>query len=198
MSLSVRLNELIRAGFTGIWINSCEQQDALVELATMCRAESWQLLGWNIEQGLHQVGQSASDTQPADPLSAIRAMTVPSLEHDTRVLVLENFHRLLGSAEIVQALLNAIEVGKVLRSFIVILSPTVQLPSELEKLFVTVEHELPSRDQLLEIARGIATEANELPSGNKLDAVLDAAGGVGEKRGRGYFRDTLVGTIRFS
>ncbi len=38
-----------------------------------------------------------------------------------------------------------------------------------------MQHELPSREQLLEIARGIATEANELPAGNKLDEVLDAA-----------------------
>ncbi len=119
-------------------------------------------------------------------------MIVPSPEHETRCLVLENFHRLLGSAEIVQALLHAIEAGKVLRSFIVILSPVVQLPPELEKLFVTVQHELPSREQLLEIARGIATESDELPQGMELDAVLDAATGLTRYEAEGAFSLSLV------
>src|SRR5262249_41073417 len=62
--------------------------------------------------------------------------------------------------------------------FVVVLSPVVQIPTELEKLFVVVEHDLPNRDQLEEIARGIATEDNELPQGAELASVLDAAAGL--------------------
>ena len=59
-----------------------------------------------------------------------------------------------------------------------ILSPVVQIPVELEKLFVVIEHELPGREQLLEIAAGIATEEGELPNGPELDTLLDAASGL--------------------
>ncbi len=62
MTLSVRLNELISAGFTGIWINSCEQQDALLELSSMCRTECWQLLSWNIEQGFIRLAKRQQPT----------------------------------------------------------------------------------------------------------------------------------------
>jgi hypothetical protein len=44
----------------------------------------------------------------------------------------------------------------------------------LEKLFVVVEHDLPGREQLEEIARGIATQDGELPEGDDLGTVLDA------------------------
>ncbi len=44
-----------------------------------------------------------------------------------------------------------------------ILSPVVQIPTELEKLFVVVEHDLPSRQQIEEIARGVATKLGNLP-----------------------------------
>ena len=43
---------------------------------------------------------------------------------------------------------------------------------------MVIEHDLPGRDQLERIARGIATEAGELPEGEGLTAVFDAAAGL--------------------
>ncbi len=192
MTLASRMNELIRAGFSGIWISSQEHQDAIAELAAMARDEGWQLATWNIERGLHAVGNVAITAEASDPLAAVRAVTTPAGDEATSIFVLENFHRFLGSAEIVQAVSHAVFLGKVNRSFIVILSPTVQLPPELEKLFVTVEHELPGRDQLLEIAQGIATETGELPEGRELDDVLDAASGLTRYEAEGAYSLSLV------
>ena len=79
------------------------------------------------------------------------------------MLVLDNFHRFLNSAEVVQALVRQIASGKQNRTFLLVLSPVVQIPVELEKLFVVLEHELPDRDQLEAIARGTATEPDDLP-----------------------------------
>jgi hypothetical protein len=58
---------------------------------------------------------------------------------------------------------------------------------ELEKLFIVVAHELPSRAQLEEIARGIATEAGELPEGNELKTVLDASAGLTRYEAEGAY-----------
>ena len=81
----------------------------------------------------------------------------------TALLVLDNFHRFLNSAEVMQALVRQIASGKQNRTFLLVLSPVVQIPVELEKLFVVLEHELPDRDQLEAIARGTATEPDDLP-----------------------------------
>ena len=54
----------------------------------------------------------------------------------------------------------------------------VNIPVELERQFVVIEHDLPGRDQLERIARGIATDHGELPEGDALTAVLDAAAGL--------------------
>ena len=50
MTLSVRLAEYVRACFTGIWIESHEHQDALVEIAQLCRNEQWQLATWDVNK----------------------------------------------------------------------------------------------------------------------------------------------------
>ena len=108
------------------------------------------------------------------------------------MIVLKNFHRFLQNAEIAQTLHNLLATGKQSRLFLVVLAPVVQVPIELEKLFVIVEHDLPTREQLLDLARGVATEDGDLPSGPPLDALLDAAAGLTRYEAESAFSLSLV------
>jgi len=188
MTLSERFAEYVRACFTGIWVESHEHQDALAEIARLCRDEDWRLATWDVDGGLQIAGQ----VEAADPLSAIKAVGALATPDGTAVLVLQNFHRFLQSAEVIQALARQVIAGKQNRTFVVILSPAVSLPTELEKLFVVLEHELPSREQLHEIAQGIATEEGELPQGHELELVLDAAAGLTRYEAENAFSLSLV------
>jgi hypothetical protein len=192
MTLKQSVSELVRACFAGIWIESHEQTDAIAELAELCREEQWQLVTWDIERGLRGPTGSSSEQEAGDPLSAVRVVSSLADGETPAIVVLQNFHRFMQSAEIVQALAHAIHNGKQRRAFVVILSPILQLPVELEKLIVTVEHRLPDRQQLLEVAAGIATEADEMPEGSQLDAVLDAAAGLTRYEAEGAFSLSLV------
>ena len=195
MQLASQLAELVRACFTGIWIESHEHQDAMLEIAGLCRDEDWRLAVWDIERGLHLPGQSAAEPAEAesqDPLAAIRAVNALASDDGAAILLLENFHRFLQSPEIVQALIHQIIAGKQNRTFIVILSPIVQIPTELEKLFLVLDHQLPDRDQLQQIAQGIATEEDELPNASELDTVLDAAAGLTRYEAEAAFSLSLV------
>ncbi|HWA97697.1 MAG TPA: AAA family ATPase, partial [Pirellulales bacterium] len=188
MSLCQQLREYIAACFTGLWLQSFEHEDALREIAQLCRTENWRLATWSIDEGLSVPGQ-ASDSSAADPLAAVRSLRALASDTGTAILVLVNFHRFMNSAEIVQALSTQITAGKRHRTFVVILSPVVNIPVELEKQFVILEHELPGREQLEEIARGVATEVGELPESDDLDAVLDAAPGLTLHQGGETFAD---------
>jgi hypothetical protein len=194
MELSKTLHELIQACFTGIWIRSQEPDEALREIAELCRQERWQLAIWDIDQGLRVNGQpvGSNDNQAGDPLAAVRAVHTLAAAGSSALLVLTNFHRFLQSVEIVQALVRQITSGKHARTFAIVVAPIVQIPPELEKLFVVLNHELPGRDQLAEIARGIATAEGELPAGQELEQVLDAAAGVTRYEAEGAFSLSLV------
>lgn len=146
---------------------------------------------WNIEQGLSVPG-TEPDSGGADPLAAIRSLGSLATSDGTTLLVLENFHRFLNSAELVQALIRQITLGKQQRTFVVVLAPVVQLPPELDKLFMVIDHELPDREALAEIARGIATEPGELPEGSALETLLDAASGLTRYEAEGAFSLSLV------
>ncbi len=52
MILKERLRELVDACFTGIWLQSYEHEDAVAEIAVMCREQAWRLATWDISSGL--------------------------------------------------------------------------------------------------------------------------------------------------
>jgi hypothetical protein len=113
-------------------------------------------------------------------------------QEGTALLVLRNFHRFLGSPEVVQALDTAISAGKQNRTFVVVLAPVIQIPVELDRQFVVIEHDLPGRDHLRQLARSIANEPGELPDGDELDAVLDAATGLTRFEAENAFSLSLI------
>jgi ATPase family associated with various cellular activities (AAA) len=195
MTLAERLSEYVRAAFSGIWVQTHEQDDAFEEITRLCRSNDWTLTSWDIDRGLGingQVPNPAITPAAADPLSAIKALNSLGSPGGTTILTLKNFHRFLGSAEIVQALDTAISQGKQAGKIVVVLSPVIQIPVELERAFVVVEHDLPGRDQLEQIARSIATEPGDLPEGDDLGLVLDAAAGLTRMEAENAFSLSLV------
>ena len=195
MPLSQNLREYVSACFTGIWIQSHEHSDALREIAQLCRDEKWALATWDIDRGLSVAGgggEAATASSATDPVAAIKSVNALATPKGSALLVLPNFHRFLQSTEIVQALAHQIQQGKNNRTFILILSPVVQIPTELDKLFTVIEHDLPDRQQLETIARGIATEKGEMPDGDDLQHLIDAAAGLTRYDAEGAFSLSLV------
>jgi hypothetical protein len=191
MSLAQRVTESVRACFTGLWIETREPPEALATLARLCQTEQWRLVSWNIDQGLSLSGGSSEPTV-RDPLAALRSVSALATPDGTVLLVLENFHRFLSSIEIVQAVARQILEGKQQRTFLVVLAPIVQIPVELQNLFVILTHERPDREQLKEIAAGIATEPGELPEGAEQESLLNAAAGLTRYEAEGAFALSLV------
>ena len=199
MSLRQQLAEYVRACFTGLWIESHEHPEALMEISSLCRDEGWRLATWDIDSGLSVPGSTVESTSNStDPLSAIRAAGSLAQAEGTTILALQNFHRFLASAEVVQSLAKQVVAGRQSRTIIVILGSVVQIPVELEKLFVVITHDLPDADQLREIAEGVATEVGELPDGPDLQKVLDAAAGLTRLEAENAFSLSLVRQGRIS
>lgn len=92
----------------------------------------------------------------------------------------------------IQAVARQITNGKNNRTFLIVLSPVVQIPTELEKQFIVLEHELPTREQLENILSSICTEPEELPDGNELQTILDAASGLTRYEAEGAVSLSLV------
>ena len=94
MPLTQQLSEYIAACFTGLWIQSHEHEDALAEIAQLCRHEGWRLATWDVSQGLQVAGQNEeAESIGSDPMAAVRSINTLATPDGTAILVLSNFHR---------------------------------------------------------------------------------------------------------
>jgi hypothetical protein len=181
MTLIDQLTDYIRAAFTGLWIQTHEPDEAERDIVRHARQQKWKLAVWDVASGLRLLtakGMVGAETGQGDPLAALRALPGMAERDGSALLVLHNFQRFLNSPEVIQSTFSQLVAGKQQRTFIVVLSAVVQIPVELEKLFVVLDHPLPDRDGLERIIRETSTDPNDLPRDDDLRRVLDAAAGL--------------------
>lgn len=195
MQLTDQLIDYVHAAFSGIWVVTSEPDEAEREIVQVARQEEWKAAIWDIAGGLRfPLAASASvEASGGDPLAALRALPALASRDGTALLVLHNFHKFLGSPEVLQTLFTQLVQGKQQRTFIIVLAPTADIALELQKVFVVLEHPLPDRSQLEAIARNLTSDTPEdLPKGPDLVRVLDAAAGLTRYEAEGAFALSLA------
>lgn len=184
------LKELIRAGFSGIWVESQEIIEAKREIRETCHTlDACVCAEWSISSGLRVNGSPVDGV--TDPLAVVRSVLSLSENQDRAVLVLENFHRFLNNAEVIGAVSDTLHSGKSRGCTLVIVSPAVSIPPELEKLFTVLSHDLPSREVLESIAREIAYNPGEITE-DDFPRLLDASSGLTRLEAENAFSLSLV------
>jgi hypothetical protein len=196
MTLTDRLTEYVNAAFTGLWVQTSEPDEAERELLRHARQSKWTVAVWDIANGLRVATSSAGnrpETGVNDPLAALRALPALADSDGTALLLMHNLHRFLTNPEVIQTAFAQLVAGKQRRTFVVVLSPVVHIPIELEKMFVVLDHALPDRAGLERIARELTSDSpDDLPQGDDLGRVLDAAAGLTRYEAEGAFALSLT------
>ena len=116
---------------------------------------------WNGHDLIRHRSENESPEPPSAAISALAGANMNGAEmQGNAVLVLRNLHLLLGSGQVrnaglAQTLLNQIEQGQYRMQHIVVLSrPGVEIPPELSKHFVRIQHDLPTPEELYDLAAG--------------------------------------------
>ena len=158
------LDTLIRARYPLIYLVSWEEQRLDGILQDVAQNHGKALLTWSVTRGLRRVGgartltMSDSSREPVEALSAIGKLTDPSL------VVLKDFHPYLDSAPVVRALRELAQDLKATYTTVILLSPAVVIPTELEKEVTVLDVPLPTFRDLLQLLREIVTVVRQ---GNK-------------------------------
>lgn len=164
MTFSGDLTTLLRARFPVLYIETHEEQRALEEIRAVA-LDSTQLrtarkvFTWSHSDGLNQPGETASagSRNPADALASILSTREPA------VFVFKDLHAFLGEggrpadALVVRRIRDvaaAFKEGEVARTLILI-SPVLRLPVELEKDVTVMDFSLPSESEILNVLEEI-------------------------------------------
>lgn len=201
-SLAQQVAEYVLAGFSGIWIRSDEYDDAVTELAQLALDNKWELMTYDSDKGPQLLNSTLKSFEPlkpatttpantaggtpsrADALSLIRALPTRGKQSSSSLLVCKNIHPLINTqqvlgpgnrSEVLSTIINSVQAGKQVGTFLIILSAVANIPAELDKQFVVVDHPLPDRDQVKTMMEQIASKEGEMPDGDELKHCLDSA-----------------------
>jgi len=132
---------LVRARYPIIYVVSWEEgrvEQALVEIADARRKRLWV---WTTTSGLCVQGAKSGDTDSKQPVAALdRIMQSP----EQAIFVLKDFHPYLTDNQIVRRMRDLTYALKQTLKTLIIVSPVLELPPELEKEVTVVDFELPT------------------------------------------------------
>lgn len=192
MSLASELIPHIRAGFSGIWVRSDEHDDAIQEIMAEATQRKWSVSTFDFNTGMNTWGPSggwiADNTIGVNEtatlttsLAKFRSQVGDTSKNFYRILILRNIHMLfqnaMNRATLFAALLTSLQFGKTSGNCYICLAPTSQLPPELEKQFVLLDHMLPDAPQIEAIIKAVATNEGDIESPAVLQAAVSAAAG---------------------
>jgi len=150
------LDVLVRARYPLLYLVSWEEQRLDAILADLARSHGKELLAWTVTEGLRRVesARGPGAEGPRDPVEALQAvgkLTDPSL------VVLKDFHPFLSDPAVVRALRDLAHALKSTYTTVVLLSPTLVIPPELEKEVSVLDVPLPGSRELLDLLKEIVT-----------------------------------------
>ena len=154
---AAELDTLVRARYPFVYLVSWEEQRVDRILGELAARHGKQLVQWSATRGLrrvvgpHVASPLEAVTKPVETLAAIGMLPEPSL------VVLKDFHPYLDEPLVVRALR---ELGHALEdsySTVILLSPVLRIPIELEKDITVLDVPLPDFEELRELLTQIAT-----------------------------------------
>lgn len=158
------LDTLIRARYPLIYLVSWEEQRLDAILQDVAQTHSKALLTWSVTRGLRRASGSrtvAISEQSRDPVEALHAigkLTDPSL------VVLKDFHPYFDNPAAVRAMRELAQDLKSTYTTVLLLSPVLNIPPELEKEVTVLDVPLPSFRDLLQLLKEIVAVVRQ---GNK-------------------------------
>lgn len=175
------VKDYIEAGFGLLWVQTAEPDRALRDISTEIKELSKAKLGdekameiarWDVVGGF--VDASETKDMP-DALAALRRF---HSMNDRAVLFMMNFHNYLAPI-ISQYISNKEADWKSRGKTIIVLSPIVSLPIEMEKLWTVLNFKLPDRKKIEETIAYIADSASKpCPTGEALGALVETGTGL--------------------
>lgn len=227
MSFSSEFVELVRAGFSGIWLDTTEPEDAIAAVTKAADENGWNLFTWDLRDKLRCRTTTMSKLDDGNKMSAELAVkeasaaapsgvlgewpklcrTLKSLGGSANnILVLPGWHRKdLCDNTLLQTHLQALVYdGRLVGNTwtIVVLGCTSEIPRELEHHFTTVRYSLPTETELRAIVDIVDDPDPAVARFAKLDEeqqrqVLSAARGLTRMQAENAFALSLLRRKQF-
>jgi ATP-dependent 26S proteasome regulatory subunit len=197
------LDTLVRARYPLINLVSWEEQRLDTILDELAKRHGKALHAWSVTKGLRRVGgargaSSDGAREPMEALAAIEKLTEPSL------VILKDFHPYLNDPAVIRGLRELAQSLKTTYTTVILLSPVLQIPVELEKEMTVLDVPLPTHDELFALLKEIAevvvrgNRAQVSLKREDADAIAKAAQGLTLSEAENAFAKAIAADSRLA
>ena len=165
MDFQVELSNLLRARFPYLYISTYEEDRVLEDIENIVTDVNLiktprEVFTWKITEGLCNIENNKVMENTSNPVGALDFIKTYS---NPAVFIFMDFHIYFKDSHTqnnapvirkVRDLANDLEEGMVAKN-IIFLSPTLVLPTELEKLITVVDYDLPTYEEIEEVLDGM-------------------------------------------
>ncbi len=197
--VDTELETLIRARYPIIYVVSWEEKRVEEALRAITKARNKKMYQWTVTQGM-VLNPLNRDEATRDPLAALDFVME---SRDQAVFLLKDFHPFLSDTSLVRRLRDLTYALKTSYKTLVLLSPVLKLPPELEKEITVVDYALPSLEDLGKLLDSIIESVRANPqvqtqlTTEEREQVLQAALGLTATEAENVFAKSLVERRRF-
>lgn len=193
------LETLIRARYPIIYIVSWEEQRVENALRKIAQDRGKKIFFWTVTQGMVS-NPNHRDNATRDPIAALDAVID---SRDQALFVLKDYHAFISDVTVTRRLRDLTASLKTSYKTLIILAPTLKLPSELEKEIAVIDYGLPDHDDLDVILEKVIQAVKENPQIDcdlddlERDQVLKAAQGLTAMEAENVFAKSLIEKHKF-
>ncbi len=198
------LDVLVRARYSLVYLLTSEEKRVEAILADLAESHGKPLHGWSVTKGFRRLGGSRSGPSldgARDPVAAIAAIEKLS---EPALVVLQDFHPYLQDPAVVRALRELAHSLKATFTTVVLLSPTLVIPPELEKEISVLDVPLPGYRDLLQLLKeiaGVVRQGNRARidlTKDEADQIIKAALGLTLSEAENAFAKAIAADGRLS
>jgi SpoVK/Ycf46/Vps4 family AAA+-type ATPase len=194
------ISVLIRARYPIIYIVSWEEERVSLMLNNLASESEKRLIIWSTTEGFKDFTGKIIDAEAVDPFSALNFI----VEYQRPALfLLKDLHPFLKDPVVIRRLRDLKPHLNKLRKTCIIVSPVLEVPTELEKMITVLDFDLPGMDLLDTILQSIIVPLKENPKVNVLlndnerEQVLKSAMGLTLDEAENVFAKSLVKAKKF-
>jgi AAA+ superfamily predicted ATPase len=171
--MNEQITQLIRAGYSGIYLVTAEEERAKAVLKDVAVALGYQIWTWTItEGGLDMAGATVcGNDHPGSMLECLAGLVPTNMDEITdedyqtfgnKLILLPDYHKFMDDCHprLLRTLKEELARGKELGRVLVFMGCKQTIPPELEKDIIAVPFSLPTKPELGEVLDGICQSSN--------------------------------------
>lgn len=148
-----QIDILIRARYPLIFVNTYEEERFLSCISRLSRQQNKQLILWTVTSGIYKPGENKTDDATRDPLAALNYV---ERQTGSLIFLFHDFHPYLSDPAVVRKLRDLAKNLKSTYETLILVSPVLSVPLELEKEIAIVDFALPGREEINKLLDSIA------------------------------------------